>query len=107
MDFLTEPFLTSPERIEGRVLVTGAGGCIGAWVLAILERSGVPVVAADLQDERSRPALIMGADRVAFQSGESAPSCPFPMLAIRSGVESPLASGTSNRAGPRWVPSSA
>ena len=65
MDFLTEPFLISPNKIEGRVLVTGAGGCIGAWVLAILDRSGVPVVAADLQDERSRPALVMGADRAA------------------------------------------
>ena len=33
------------EDFHGPVLVTGAGGCIGSWVLALLERAGVPVVA--------------------------------------------------------------
>ncbi len=60
MDFLTDPFLVSSESFDGPVLVTGAGGCIGAWVLAILTRSGVSCVAADLQDNRARPALVMG-----------------------------------------------
>lgn len=59
MDQLTNPFLVSADQFSGPVLVTGAGGCIGAWVLAILHRSGVPVVAADLVDERSRARLIM------------------------------------------------
>lgn len=60
MEFLTRRFLVPAERFDGPVLVTGAGGCIGAWVLAILGRSGVPCVAADLSDDRTRPALILG-----------------------------------------------
>ena len=60
MDFLTEAFLIDRARIDGPVLVTGAGGCIGAWTVAILARSGVPVVALDLNDDRNRPAMVMG-----------------------------------------------
>lgn len=60
MDALTQDYLVPSNRFQGSVLVTGAGGCIGAWVLAILSRSGVPVVATDLTDARARPALLMG-----------------------------------------------
>ena len=60
MDFLTDPFLVEPAQFDGPVLVTGAGGCIGAWTVAILSRSGVTCIAADLEDNRARPALIMG-----------------------------------------------
>ena len=62
MDMLTDPFLIPSNRFDGPVLITGAGGCIGAWALAILHRSGVPVVAADLSEDRRRAALIMGND---------------------------------------------
>ncbi|MEO9779819.1 MAG: SDR family oxidoreductase [Sedimentitalea sp.] len=65
MDFLTDKFLIPADRFDGPVLVTGAGGCIGAWALAILSRSGISCVAADLQDDRTRPALIMGRDAAA------------------------------------------
>ena len=41
-------------------MVTGAGGCIGAWVVAILTASEVPVVALDLSEDRRRAALLMG-----------------------------------------------
>ncbi len=60
MDFLTEAFIIDRARIDGPVLVTGAGGCIGAWTVAILARSGVTVVAMDLKDDRRRPAMVMG-----------------------------------------------
>jgi len=60
MDFLTDAFLIDPGRTLGPVLVTGAGGCIGAWTVAILARSGVPLVALDLRDDRRRPAMVMG-----------------------------------------------
>lgn len=60
MDFLTDKFLVPADRFDGTVLVTGAGGCIGAWTVAILSRSGVRCIATDLQDDRTRPALIMG-----------------------------------------------
>lgn len=59
---LTEPFLVDPNRITGSVLVTGAGGCIGSWTVAILERSGVEVVAFDLRDDRTRLSLLIGND---------------------------------------------
>lgn len=62
MDFLTDPFLVDPDAFDGPVLVTGAAGCIGAWTAAILARSGVPVVAADLGEDRRRPGLVMGVE---------------------------------------------
>ncbi len=44
---------------DGPVLVTGAGGCIGSWALAILSRAGVPAVAFDLSDDKRRPLLLL------------------------------------------------
>ena len=65
MDFLTEPFLVDKASIDGPVLVTGAGGCIGSWVLAILSRSAIPCVAFDLAADRRRPSLVMGPAKAA------------------------------------------
>ena len=65
MNRLTESFVVPADRFPRPVLVTGAGGCIGAWAVAILHASSVPVVAADLSDSRRRPALIMGEDAAA------------------------------------------
>jgi len=63
------PFLIDPARIPGPVLLTGAGGCIGAWVAAILHRSGVAVVGTDLQPDRRRLELLIGdaAAQVTFE----------------------------------------
>ena len=44
---------------NGPVLVTGAAGCIGAWVLARLVGAGRPVVALDRDDDRRRLLLAM------------------------------------------------
>ncbi|MSP83291.1 MAG: NAD(P)-dependent oxidoreductase [Alphaproteobacteria bacterium] len=41
------------------LLVTGAAGCIGAWVIAKLCASGRPVVAFDRSDDRRRLHLVM------------------------------------------------
>lgn len=60
MDFLTQKFLVDRSDFDGAVLVTGAGGCIGSWVIAILSRSGVPVIATDLSPDPKRAALILG-----------------------------------------------
>ena len=60
MDFLTDEFLVDAGRFNGPVLVTGAGGCIGAWAMAILERSGVECLGFDLSGNRHRPSLVMG-----------------------------------------------
>lgn len=60
MDQLTKQFLVDSSLFDGTVLVTGASGCIGAWTLAILSRSGIDCVGADLSEDRRRPALILG-----------------------------------------------
>ena len=62
MDFVTDPFLIDKQQFSGPVLVTGAGGCIGAWTCAILSRSGVPVIASDLTKRPTRASMIMGAE---------------------------------------------
>ena len=41
------------------MLVTGAGGCIGSWALALLSRAGVSVAAFDLTDDKRRPGLLL------------------------------------------------
>ena len=46
-------------------LVTGAMGCIGAWVLKHLVDRGAKVVAGDLSTDPVRPRLIMGEDEIA------------------------------------------
>ena len=48
-----------PKEFNGPVLITGAGGCIGAWALSLLADAGVPVVAMDLSDDKRRPRLLM------------------------------------------------
>jgi UDP-glucuronate 4-epimerase len=58
---------------EERFLVTGALGCIGAWVVRTLAREQVPVVAFDLAGDRKRLRLIMSDDeleRVTFVQGD-------------------------------------
>jgi nucleoside-diphosphate-sugar epimerase len=68
--FLTDPFLVDSSLIDAPVLVTGAGGCIGAWTVAVLQRSGVEVVGLDLRDDRRRPALLLGNDGAAALTWE-------------------------------------
>ncbi|MEP1209570.1 MAG: NAD(P)-dependent oxidoreductase [Rhizobiaceae bacterium] len=75
MNFLTDDFLVDSQLFDRPVLVTGAGGCLGAWTLAILARSGVSCVGFDLSDDRRRPALVMGqeeADALVFETGDIA-----------------------------------
>jgi nucleoside-diphosphate-sugar epimerase len=49
---------------EERFLVTGALGCIGAWILRILLREGVPAAGFDLGTNTSRLALILEPDEL-------------------------------------------
>ena len=49
---------------DGPVLVTGAGGAIGAWVIANLIERGIDCVAFDLSDDRRRLRLILDEARV-------------------------------------------
>lgn len=43
-----------------RYLVTGAAGCVGAWVMKLLLESGVEAVGADLVPDRRRLRLVAG-----------------------------------------------
>ena len=54
-----EHFKIDRANYDGPVLVTGAGGCIGSWALALLSRAGVPAVAFDLSDDKRRPRLLL------------------------------------------------
>jgi nucleoside-diphosphate-sugar epimerase len=59
MSALAQRFGVDKSSFPGPVLVTGAGGCIGSWVLALLSRSGVPAVAFDLSEDKRRPRLLI------------------------------------------------
>lgn len=59
-----EQFAVNAADFDGPVLVTGAGGCIGSWALALLHRAGVPVVAFDLSENKRRPLLLMTAEEM-------------------------------------------
>ena len=75
MDSLTDRFTARGEDFERPVLVTGSGGCIGSWALAILVRAGVPAVAYDLSTDRRRPALLLSEEelgRVTWEQGDIA-----------------------------------
>ena len=91
MEFLTESFLVDRTRIEGPVLITGAGGCIGAWTASILTRSGVPVVAFDLRDDRRRPAMLLGekaAAELVWETGDIADAGVLHETVARHGIRS-------------------
>ncbi len=50
---------------DGRFLVTGALGCIGAWTVRQLVREGVPVVGFDIGQDRRRLDLILTPEELA------------------------------------------
>jgi nucleoside-diphosphate-sugar epimerase len=54
-----EYFKIERGNYDGPVLVTGAGGCIGSWALALLAHAGVPAAAFDLSDDKRRPRLLL------------------------------------------------
>ena len=52
LDFLTDDLLIKANNFNGPVVVTGAGGCIGSWILAILHKSKIPCVGIDLSPKK-------------------------------------------------------
>ena len=52
-------YKVNAEDFDGPVLVTGASGCIGSWVLSLLVDAGVGVYALDVQKDTRRPKLLM------------------------------------------------
>jgi UDP-glucuronate 4-epimerase len=73
--------------VTERFLVTGAHGCLGAWVVAELVREGTDVVAFDLADGQGRAALLLDEPslrRVRFVRGDVAD--PAAVAEATSGV---------------------
>lgn len=64
--------MTDPLDLKDRsVLVTGAAGCIGAWVVKLLREAGAQPVVYDLTENRQRLQLIMeDADSVFWELGD-------------------------------------
>ena len=56
---MPQTFNIDAKDFDGPVLLTGAGGCIGSWVLSLLVDAGVPVFALDLVKDTRRPKLLM------------------------------------------------
>jgi nucleoside-diphosphate-sugar epimerase len=56
---MANKFSIDAKDFDGPVLLTGAGGCIGSWVLSLLVDAGVPVFALDLVKDTRRPKLLM------------------------------------------------
>jgi nucleoside-diphosphate-sugar epimerase len=73
MSALAERFQVDRASFPGPVLVTGAGGCIGSWVLALLARAGVPACAFDLSEDKRRPRLLIDEKdlaKIAWRTGD-------------------------------------
>lgn len=82
-------FPIRPDEFDGPVLVTGAGGCIGSWVLALLVRAGVPAAAFDLREDTRRPGLLLGGAelaRVRWHTGDIADTEAVKRAAQASGA---------------------
>lgn len=63
--------------MAGSILVTGAGGCIGSWVLRQLTAEGQSVVALDLKKDSRRAELLMDTDSlsaITWEQGDIADS---------------------------------
>lgn len=59
------------ELADQTVIVTGAAGCIGAWVIKLLAQAGANPIAYDLSDNRSRHDLISDDSKaIAWELGD-------------------------------------
>ena len=61
---MLDHFSIPKEAFNGSVLVTGAGGCIGAWTLAMLLKHDIEVIAFDLTENKKRPELIINEENL-------------------------------------------
>ena len=74
---------------EERFLITGAMGCIGAWVVRQLVREGVPTAVFDLATEPTRMRLLMHDDEIAqvhFIQGDMTDLAPVQTAVQDSGA---------------------
>jgi nucleoside-diphosphate-sugar epimerase len=86
---MLERFPVERADFDGPVLITGAGGCIGSWAMALLVRAGVPAVVYDLSQDKRRPRLLMSEDqlaRVAWVTGDIADTAALAAVVADHGV---------------------
>jgi len=62
---ILERFPVNATDFDGPALVTGAGGCLGSWTIALLVRAGIDVAVLDLTDDKRRPRLLMSDAEIA------------------------------------------
>jgi nucleoside-diphosphate-sugar epimerase len=85
-----EFFPVRSADFNGPVLITGAGGCIGSWAIALLVKAGVEVVVYDLSEDRSRPRLLLdeaALDKVTWVCGDIADTQAVADVVTAHGVE--------------------
>ena len=56
---MLDHFSIPSKNFNGPVFLTGAGGCIGAWTMAMLLKANVEVIAFDLTNNKKRPELLI------------------------------------------------
>src|SRR3989475_8170338 len=72
---MKERFSIDRASFPGPVVVTGAGGCIGSWVLALAVRAGVAACAFDLSEDKRRPTLLIpdiDLEKIRWRTGDVA-----------------------------------
>src|SRR5712671_705057 len=70
---MKERFSIDRKNFPGPVVVTGAGGCIGSWVLSLLARAGVEACAFDLSEDKRRPRLLIAEsdlEKIQWRTGD-------------------------------------
>jgi nucleoside-diphosphate-sugar epimerase len=65
LENIARQFKIDGKKLTGPVLVTGAGGCIGSWIVSMLHDAGIPTVAMDLKKDTSRLGLLMNKEEIA------------------------------------------
>lgn len=86
---MLEHFPLNPRDYDGPVLVTGAGGCIGSWVLTLLSCAGIPAAAFDRATDTRRPRLLLSEQdlaRIAWYTGDIADPQAVEDAVVRSGA---------------------
>jgi len=74
---------------ERPVLITGAAGCIGSWVVAEMVRAGAEPVVVDIRDDRRRLRLLLDApecERVTWHQADVSDVEALAAIAERHGV---------------------
>ena len=88
---MLERFPVRGADFDGPVLITGAGGCIGSWAMALLVNAGARVVVYDLSEDQRRPRLLLDEAQLAevtWVAGDIADPAAVARVVSEHGVQS-------------------